>query len=190
MYKKFMKYCFSPIMTKETSSNKALKYHIPYAAVLAVITAIMQASGNYIPVLGYVISAFSTLPVMIAAIFSINIGIATFFGTTFLLLIIQPSEFFIFPLTTGLLGLGFGIGLVLLNKRLFVILISSLLLMAGICFSLYVIEFPLLGPISTEISLNIFTNIWLFTLFYSWIFFELCLYLQNKIKESINLNGF
>lgn len=76
------------------------------AALLSALAAILQFTGNFLPGIGYVISPFATLPILICTIISIPFGLQSYVLTFLLLILIQPGESFIFPFTTGIVGLG------------------------------------------------------------------------------------
>jgi hypothetical protein len=77
-------------------------------AFLATLSAIFQSIGGLLPVIGYLISPLATAPIVISTILSIRSGLTAYLLTILLLFFIQPSELIVFPLSTGLLGLGIG----------------------------------------------------------------------------------
>ncbi len=79
-----------------------------FGSFLACVAAILQAAGGFLPGIGYFISPFATLPILISAMFSLKMGVISYFLTILLLFILFPSELFIFPFTTGLIGIGIG----------------------------------------------------------------------------------
>ena len=143
-------------------------------AILSALAAILQSTGNFLPGIGYLISPFATAPILICTIISIPFGIQSYVLTFFLLILIQPGESFLFPFTTGLVGLGMGIALPILKRRIGIIVFTSLLLLGGICFLLYIVHFPVLGPlVSSSISLKVMGFIYIFSFVYTWIWMEL-----------------
>jgi hypothetical protein len=151
------------------------------AALLSALAATLQSTGNFLPGIGYLISPFASLPILICTIISIPIGLKSY-GLTFLLLIlIQPGESFVFPFTTGIVGLGIGIALLIIKRRIGIIVFTSILLMGGICFLLYIVRFPVLGPIaSTSLSLKVIGFIYIFSFIYSWVWVELSMFIFKK----------
>lgn len=144
------------------------------AALFSALAAILQSTGNFLPGIGYVISPFATLPILICTIISIPFGLQSYVLTFLLLILIQPGESFIFPFTTGIVGLGMGMAVLLIKRRMGIIVITSILLMGGICFLLYIVHFPVLGPIaSISPSLQIVGFIYIFSFIYSWVWVEL-----------------
>lgn len=157
-----------------------------FMALMAALTAILQAAGGLLPAVGFAISPFATAPIMIAAIMSLRSGISTYIVTILLLFLMQPSELIIFPFTTGLLGLGLGWTLRNLNNRPQVILANGVLLCLGICIPLYALGFPVFGPtVSSSINPITLLLIFAFSLAYSWIWTELSLYILRKLKSIL-----
>ncbi|WP_051348757.1 hypothetical protein [Peribacillus kribbensis] len=86
------------------------------------------------------------------------------------MLIIQPSELFVYPFTTGLLGLTLGIAFKLTSHRLYILSAGAASLTAGIFFVLHVLGFPLLGPdIKSVLSPKAFMILLLSSILYSGI---------------------
>ena len=113
---------------------------------LACMAAVLQAAGGYLPGIGYFISPFATLPILIGATFSLQMGVMSYFLTILLLFILFPSELVVFPFTTGLLGIGIGAAFSFFKKRVSIISIGAILLNLGIMSLLYVFRFPVLAP--------------------------------------------
>ena len=144
------------------------------ASFMGAFAAIMQSAGNWFPGVGYVISAFSTLPIVILCFTtSFRYSLMGFGLACLLLLYIEPSEVFVFPFTTGLLGLGLGTGMNYFKLRINRILSAALPLWFGILFLLYGIQFPVLGPgVSSKFSFVTTLGIFVFCILYSWIWIE------------------
>ncbi|MCJ7843098.1 hypothetical protein MUB24_19900 [Lederbergia sp. NSJ-179] len=150
-------------------------------ALLSALAAILQSTGNLLPGVGYFISPFATAPILICTMVSISFGLQSYVLTILLLILIQPSEFFVFPFTTGLIGIGIGIALHILQRRIGIIVFTSLLLLGGICFLLYIVQFPVLGPIaSNSFSIKIIGFIYIFSFIYSWGWVELSRFIFKK----------
>lgn len=165
--------------------GKSFAFKLVIAALMGLIAAILQSAGGVIPGIGLLISPFSTAPIIISMLISPSYGILSYILTIFLLLFIQPSELFIFPFTTGAMAIGIGLGLILFNKGWKVISFSALFLCIGICFLLYLIQFPVLGPFLLEFRVvNIFI-IYLFSLLYCWVWIELLLRLLPRLVHPI-----
>src|SRR5699024_8135701 len=98
--------------------------------------------------------------------------------------IIEPAELFIFPFTTGVLGLGLGWGFIYLQKRLTIASLNGGLLFLGIFFPLYVLDFLVFGPmIYSAISPQIVAVIFGFSFVYSFIWIEISLIVIRRLKE-------
>lgn len=152
---------------------------------LACIAAVLQMAGGFFPGIGYLISPFATLPILIGAMLSIQTGMMSYFLTIFLLFILFPSELVIFPFTTGLLGIGIGIAFFLFKKRFSIILVGAILLTAGMMSLLYVVRFPVLGPtVSNSISFFAVGGIFLCSFLYSWLWVEVAILFFRKLRPS------
>jgi hypothetical protein len=150
-------------------------------ALFSALGAILQSTGNFLPGIGYLISPFASLPILICTIISIPFGLKSYVLTFLLLILIQPGESFVFPFTTGIVGLGIGIALLILKRRIGIIVFTSILLMGGICFLLYIVHFPVLGPIAnTSLSLKVIGFIYIFSFIYSWVWVELSRFIFKK----------
>jgi hypothetical protein len=155
-------------------------------ALFACIAAVLQEAGGFLPVLGYFISPFATAPILFCSMLSLPIGIITYFLTNLLLLILQPSELMVFPLTTGLLGLGTGAAFHFLKRRVSIIAAGASILTIGILSLLYIFQFPILGPaISGSFSLLTMGSIFLFSLFYSWIWVDISIIFLKRLMKVI-----
>lgn len=154
---------------------------------LACITAMLQAAGGIFPVIGYFISPFATLPILICTMFSVSVGAMSYFLSILLLFILLPSELIVFPFTTGLLGIGIGVGFSFLKKRISIISVGAIVLTIGIMSLLYVFHFPVLGPIGAN-SFSFLTTggIFIFSFFYSLIWVEIALFLFKRLMFIIS----
>jgi hypothetical protein len=138
-------------------------------SLLGAFAAILQSAG-LIGGIGYAFSIMAAGPIVLASVLSVRIGLLTYAVTTFILVILQPSEVLVFLFTTGLLGIALGIGFKFCKTRSMVSVIGGTLLSAGILIVLYIFQFPVLGPsISSKISGTVVGGVFLFGLFYSWI---------------------
>lgn len=158
---------------------------IIFSAQLSVIAAILQSAGGLMPGVGYLISPLTTLPIVLASLISARTGILTYLTTFFLLVVLQPSETTIFPFTTGMLGLALGTTLTSYNKFSSV-LISSVVLLTGISVLLYILQFPVLGPMaSSTFNYNVVVFIGIFSFVYAWFWLEISLFVLRKINSVI-----
>jgi len=158
-------------------------------SLLACMAAIFQSAGDLLPGIGYFISPFATLPILIGAMQSLRNGVMSYFLTILLLFILFPSELIVFPFTTGLLGIGIGAAFSFFKKRLSIISIGAILLTLGIMCLLYIFHFPVLGRIGTD-SVSFLTagGIAIFSFLYSWLWAELGLFFFKKLA-LFKVNG-
>lgn len=157
---------------------------------LACMATILQAAGDLLPGVGYFISPFATLPILIGAMFALQMGAMAYFLTNLLLFILLPGELFVFPFTTGLLGIGLGTAFTYFKKRLTIISIGTILLTIGMMSLLYVLHFPVLGPaVSDSFSLLTAGSIFIFSFLYSWLWVEMGLFFFKRTKSSSSSFG-
>ncbi|SES38003.1 hypothetical protein [Psychrobacillus sp. OK032] len=155
-------------------------------SLLACMATVLQAAGGFLPGIGYFISPFATLPILIGAMFSIQMGVMSYFLTILLLFILFPSEIVIFPFTTGVIGVGIGAAFSFFKKRLNIIIIGAILLTLGIMTLLYVFHFPVLGPaVSESYSFLTAGSIFIFSFLYNWLWVEMALFFFKKFKTVI-----
>ncbi len=155
-------------------------------SILACMAAVLQAAGGFLPGIGYFISPFSTLPILIGTMFSLRMGVISYFLTILLLFIVFPSELVIFPFTTGLLGIGIGAAFSFFKIRLSIIFMGAILLTIGIMSLLYVFHFPVLGPaVSDSYSILTAGIIFIFSFLYNWLWVEMALFFFKKLKTII-----
>lgn len=155
-------------------------------AFLSALTALFQSAGGFLPGPGYLISPFSTAPMVISTLISLRSGLTAYALSILLLLLIQPSELIIFPFTTGWLGLALGFSLAHFKNRIQVVLFSSAALWVGIAVVVYIFRFPLLGPsIPINFQTGIGVYVFLFSLLYSGIWMEMSLRLLARLKKAM-----
>jgi hypothetical protein len=161
-------------------------------SLLGAIAAILQSAGIFTGI-GFVFSMLTTLPIVISTVLSLRVGFMTYVVTVFLLALFQPSELIMFPFTTGLLGIGLGIGFRFLKKSIPVTFFAGLCLSFGILLLLYVFRFPVLGPsISSEWNIKVILGIIVFSLIYSWVWMNVSIMgimiLNKIILKRVDLN--
>lgn len=163
---------------------------IVYGALLASFATILQSAGM-LGGAGFLVSALSTLPILIATIISLQLGFLTYTVALVMIAIIQPSELFAFPFTTGLLGLSMGMAFKYFKKGFLIVAFSGISLTLGILFILLIIQFPILGPAGTSgADLNLIMAILLFSIFYSWIWMKGFLLLVKRLDRIIGKGVF
>lgn len=153
--------------------NKMVQW-VCVGGLLTSLAVLLQSAPVFLPALGLALSPFSTLPVAIAAVFHLFLGIAVLFSTVIILMIISPQEAIIFLFTTGLLGTV--LGALLHSKSILVsILASATALLMGILILTYMVAIPVFVNIvhffKFPLTLLVFI---LFSLIYTSIWY-LCL---------------
>lgn len=166
------------------NQNFSTAKKITTAALLAGLAALFQSFGDLLPGIGYIITPFSTFPILIISLYSMLYGSAGYCAVMLLLLFIMPGELVVFPFTTGLLGLGLAAGILKIKKRGLVILLNSILLLSGISLLLYVFNFPVLGPAAnSQFNIRTFAFIYIFALVYSSLCTEVGLWLIKRLRR-------
>ncbi len=165
---------------KQTKAKKLV-----LGSFLSCMAVILQGAGELFPGIGYLISLFATLPILIGAMFSFQMGVLSYVLTILLLFIMFPSELVIFPFTTGLLGIGIGAAFSFFKKRLTIISIGALCLTLGMMILLVVFHFPVLGSaVGFSFSFHTAGSIFFFSFLYSWLWVEMALFFFKRIKGS------
>lgn len=182
---RYIKLSTAPSLINKIYGSWSSTRKLVFAAILSIFAALLQSFGGFLPVIGFLISPFAIVPILLVAMISLQHGFLSYFLTIFLLVLIQPSELFIFPFTTGLLGLGIGWGLRILNRRISIILINCIVLFIGICVPLFVLGFPILGPAGAVHDPKLLIMILGFTIIYSWFWLEISLYLLYKLSKVL-----
>jgi hypothetical protein len=157
-----------------------------WTGLVGVFSAILQSAGGLFPGIGYVISPLATAPIiMLCLLTSVRNGVLAYVMATFILVFIQPSELIIYPFTTGVLGIGLGIGVHYFTNRMSIIICGAFFLWCGILFLLYGLDFPVLGPfVSSTFNIKSVLIIWLFSMFYSWLWTEAIRWFQRKLRRN------
>ncbi len=133
-----------------------------FGGMLTAIAVLFQSAPVFLPALGLALSPLSTLPIAIAAVSSIFLGVSVFFSSALILTIISAQETMILLFTTGLLG--FVIGTLLYRKGIIISIISSsIVLSLGMIFLTYIVGIP--GFINLTRSLSTPLTIFMFFLF-------------------------
>jgi membrane-associated HD superfamily phosphohydrolase len=162
---------------------RGMKHHtiLVFSALLGTMAALFQSAGGFLLGIGYFISPLATAPIILSTVFSARYGLMAYSITIALLAIIQPSELFVFPFTTGLLGLAIGVGLRLFKRRISIVSFGAFALLSGILTLLYVFQFPILGPVvSQSLSIIAIMGIYLFSFIYSIFWIEVYLYVSRR----------
>jgi hypothetical protein len=153
-------------------------------SIFCSLATIFHLAGGVLPVVGFFISPLATAPILICTVFSKSLGLISYLVSILLIFVLVPSELFVFPFTTGLLGLGIGMAFHFFKKRLSIIVSGSIHLTTGITLLLYGIKFPILGPsISVSYSFTVVGYFFLFAVFYSWIWVEISFAYLKRIQS-------
>ncbi|AGX04548.1 MULTISPECIES: hypothetical protein [Bacillaceae] len=176
---------FPGISAAEEMSYHSSTVKMVMGAILGGLAAIFQSAGLFGGA-GYALSILTTWPIIIACFLSVRIGLLTYLLTIMMLAVLQPSELFVFPFTTGLLGISIGIALNKLKHTFTAVLLGAASLTAGILFLLYVVGFPILGPsLSGYSALLTVGPIFLFGLAYSSIWLWLSLAAMKALNRTV-----
>ncbi|WP_053366414.1 hypothetical protein [Bacillus sp. FJAT-27245] len=182
----FLKEVTGDIRFAQTKFNSySTSRKLVLGALFAGIAAVLQSAGGFFPGAGYAVSPFATGPILLCFIVSLWTGTLSYFLTCLLLVILQPSELFIFPFTTGLLGMGLGIAFSLGKRRLGIIFSGAVSLAAGILILLYALRFPVLGPVASGSFSFAAGGITLFSFLYAWLWVEGALFFFKKMKDIL-----
>ena len=139
---------------------------ISIGGILTTITVIFQSAPIFLPAIGLLFSPLSTLPIAIAALCNISLGMAVFFTSAFILILVNVQEAIILLFTTGLLGTA--LGTLLYRKGLLVsILLSSIVLAIGMISLTYIVGISAFGDFTSSKSVPLTLLIYtLFSLLY------------------------
>lgn len=155
-------------------------------AILSSFAAIFQSAGGYMPGIGFVVSAMTTVPICLATIVSVRYGFLSYSVTILLVLFIQPSELLIFSFTTGILGWVLGVSCYKSKTRLMVVFLSGVTLFMGIIAILFIFRFPVLGPgFGTSFHFPSLFLIAVFSILYAWIAAEACSFVLKRLAQTL-----
>ena len=154
--------------------------------ILTALAVLFQSAPVFLPAIGLALSPLSTLPIAIAAVSNISLGLAVFFSSALILAIVSAQETIILLFTTGLLGIV--IGALLYRKGILIsILFSSIALSLGMIFLTYIVGISafvdLTSSLSTPLTFLIFFS---FSLVYASIW-NICLrnFMNYLIKMKL-----
>jgi len=120
--------------------------------VLTAIAVLFQSAPVFLPAIGLALSPLSTLPIAIAAVSNIALGLTVFFSSALILVIVSAQETIILLFTTGLLGII--IGTLLYRKGITIsILFSSVALFLGMIFLTYIAGIPAFVDLTSPLSI-------------------------------------
>ncbi|MCX7920504.1 MAG: hypothetical protein N3B21_00555 [Clostridia bacterium] len=159
---------------------------ISVGGLLTSLTVLLQSAPVFLPAIGLALSPLSTLPIALATVFNISLGITVLFSSALILTIVSPQEAIILLFTTGLLGTV--MGTLLYRKGIIVsILSSTIILSIGMIILTYIVGISafggLTGTLSFPITLIIF---FIFSLVYVSIW-NICFRKFTNYLIKINL---
>lgn len=143
---------------------------------------LIPSNGN-LSGIGFFFIPLATAPIFLTTILSKGFGFLAYFVAIFILLLLRPDELFVFPFTTGLIGLSFGITFHYIKKNLLLAVTNGVVLMFGIFLILYVLKFPILGPtLGKSFDLLFVGGSFSFTFIYCLLWTFICRFLLKKLK--------
>ena len=119
--------------------------------ILISLAVLFQAAPVYLPTVGLILSPLSTLPVAIAAVINISLGLTVLFGSALILAVISFQETLILIFTTGLLGMVMG-SFIYRKGIIKAILFSSIALYIGMLFLTYILGFAVFVELTKLLS--------------------------------------
>lgn len=142
--------------------------------ILTTMAVLFQSAPVFLPAIGLALSPLSTLPIAIAAVSNISLGLTVFFSSALILIIVSTQETLILLFTTGLLGIV--IGTLLYRKGIIIsILLSSIALSLGMIFLTYIVGISAFVDFTSQLSIPlIFLIFFSFSLVYASIW-NICL---------------
>lgn len=166
-------------------NGRRATFKLVATALLGLVAALLQSAGGIFPGFGMLISPLSSFPMIISVMIGPLYGLLSYLVAIFLLFLIQPAELFVFPFTTGLMAIGIGWGLLFYKRKLSATFFSSSFLTLGICFLLYGIEFPVLGPLLLDFQIWNLFYIFCFSFIYCWAWIEIVIRGVPKLLKPL-----
>lgn len=150
------------LLGKVRNKNQSNVNFVVVGGLLTALTVIIQSAPVFIPMIGMILSPFSTLPVALAAMTRISLGLAVYLASALILIFLSLEEAIIFVFTTGILGLV--LGMLIFRKGIVIAtVISGVVLSLGITILTFVIGlFKIDGLINSG---SAFTTILIFKVF-------------------------
>ena len=182
---KMVQYWHEPFLEMKRHSIEWMPARkLTFTAIVSSIAALLQSAGGFVPGVGFLVSAMTTLPIFLAAFVSARQGFLSYCVTILLLWLIQPGELFIFPFTTGALGLVLGVSFYKLKTRCTIVLSSGAALFAGIMTPLFLLRFPVLGP-GFRISFLPLLLAAVFSFLYAWLAAAACSASLKRLAHAL-----
>lgn len=156
---------------------------ISLGGILTAMTVLLQATPVFLPVIGLMLSPFSTLPVAMAALINNYLGVGVFLSSLLILIVVSIQEAAILLFTTGMLGLVFGA--MIFRKGVLVTTLSSVIaLTIGMMILTYIVAIPGFADITNSYSfLHILIIYLIFSLAYTSIWITCFKRFVNYLKK-------
>jgi riboflavin transporter FmnP len=152
-------------------------------AIFTALCVVLQSAPVFLPGAGMLISPFSTLPILVAAMLSAGCGVMTLLCSTAILLFISPEEAAIFFFATGSFGLSLGASIH--RKAAVPVLLSAGSLFIGLLALTYAIGIPAFGSLTDGFPLYAVSFVFLaFSLCYSTLWLILVKSLLKGLVQS------
>lgn len=154
-------------------------------SLVASLASLLQVSGAFFPGPGHVLSAFSALPMAVAAFMSPWGGVTCFAVSAFLTFILQPAASIIFTLCNAPLGFVIGWGLHHSHSTFKITLIGTVVLTTGMLILTFGLGFPVFGPFPVRKHLFTLLPLYIglaFLYTYAWLRFS-----QSMLKRLVNI---
>ncbi len=136
------------------NKNKLTVKLISIGGIFVGLAVIFQAAAVLLPVIGMALSPLSTLPIALASIINIYLGLLVYIASALLLAFISIEECLILIFSTGILGLVMGV--LLYRKGMLVsTLCSGVALSVGISILTYVIGVFQMGSLESSVAVGI-----------------------------------
>lgn len=154
---------------------------ISIGGLLTSLAVLLQSAPVFLPAIGLALSPLSTLPIAIAAIFNVFLGMIAFFSSAFILILISPQEAMIFLFSTGLIGIVLG-AFLYRKGRLFSILTSAMALTIGMLILTYIAAIPAFVEFTESIS---FLLTMLIYIIFSFVYMSILTILFSKFAYRL-----
>ena len=151
------------------NKNKLTVKLISIGGIFVGLAVIFQAAPVLLPVIGMSLSHLSTLPIALAGMLNISLGVTVYIASVIILAFISIEECLILLFTTGILGLVMGI-LIYRKGVLVSVLCSGVALSIGIGVLTYVIGVFQMGSLEDSIPAGVLILVFLlFYIVYAWV---------------------
>lgn len=142
---------------------------ISIGGLLTAITILFQSAPVFLPGIGMAFSPVSTLPIAVAAVMSVFLGVSVLISATLILMLVSVQEAMILVFTTGLFGIILG-SLIYRKGRLFTLLTSTIGLSGGMLLLTYIVAIPGFSEVTASLSFFLTLLLYIaFSLLYSGI---------------------